>query len=199
MRLTESDIVEMRRLYAKGKSYREIAVMFQCHHETVRRVLKTCDAVSATAPSRKRARGATGCDTVAFVAPAPEVVRDRERVAPLVAGATNEAQRIMRELNALLTGQQQRLTAVVEAERKFNTLAKGQLGNDPGKRYALAMKMNDDHNAAISGVMRTLEQMGRLTKTLNINVDARSVNVQVDVIEGKVMEQIWPMLCESIS
>jgi transposase len=192
MRLTESDLVEMRRLYAKGNSYRQIAVMFKCHHETVRRVLKTCDAVSATAPSRKRARGATESDVVACVA-------------PLVAGATNEAQRIMGNLQTLLANETERFEALQVEERAYRKkalndealrdmvamqlykgthyTALGQGEKDkveamlPKFRFDALYKLYAQMSLSMLGVKQTLEQMGRLTKTLQINVGVQVNNL----------------------
>jgi len=199
MGITEADKVEMRRLHAnKGMTTREIAKIFKIHHSTVARVLKTCDAVSATAPSRTKAarvRGATPSDKKKSQSPkrqrkpvAPvaslELPREQPKTEVLQASARIEAADIMERLDELLQGQMSRLQAVQDAEAEFKTSylkaikSSKEKKDIPGRIYQLVMKMNQDHNEAIEGVQRTLSQMASLHKNIVMYFDNRQVNIQ---------------------
>jgi transposase len=59
-KLTEADIVEMRRLYGNKKmSLREIAQLFHVHHSTVAEVINHCNPTKSTAPFNPTLSGST--------------------------------------------------------------------------------------------------------------------------------------------
>jgi len=209
-RITDADILEMRRLYAnKRMSYREIAKQFQCHHSTIARCIKTCDPVSPFPnknQTKTRARKATKSDTLSLP-------QDKPRTKALIAGAKNEAQAIMQELDTLYRDESSRLKALQRCESEYkkklsvkelrNMVAiriyktDGVTGYDnlPPKGKALVdallpkykfeelYKLYSKMSSAMIGMKATLDQMDRCARGLaTINIDARrqTVNVIVD-------------------
>jgi hypothetical protein len=206
-KLTEADIVEMRRLYGNKKmSLREIAQLFHVHHSTVAEVINHCNPTKSTAPFKQRACEPTESDTVGQHAPLA-VVQEPARTEALVIGAQNEGRAIMAKLDELLQGQDARLNEVLKAERDFKEAQKDK-HLDSEERYLQACQMNKDYNIAILGLKSTLHQMAELSRSINIFVDNRKIlNVTYEqlppqaqarmdeAVTERLIGDMWPLMC----
>jgi len=124
-KLTEADKTEIRREYGNNPnvSLADLAKRFGRGRSTIHRIIHTCDAVSSTAPSRKRARRETKRNTVP-----PEhlpVRQEQPRTAPLQTSARVEAEQIMGELLSLYKVQMSRLDELIIQEQEYKKTVAG--------------------------------------------------------------------------
>lgn len=204
-KISEADIVEMRRLYGNERwSLRKIAKHFKCHHSTVAEVINRCDPTKQTAPFKKRVREPTKPDTTPPQHAPDKVVREPPRTEVLQASAKVEAEQIMAELVSLFNSQMAELQDLKAREAEYKKHAakldsirdklaiatyhviykqlelEGQavinaLAHE--QRYKDTFQLYMMSSAALDSVKDTLSRMAALQKNMVMYFDNRQVNV----------------------
>lgn len=203
-RLTDADIADIRRYYGNhpGKSYRDVAKVFNTSKSTVERVLKTAQPVGFDTPSNKKhAREGTRRDTV----PGQLAVKQEQpRTDILTASAKVEAEHIMGELVRLYNAQMSELQDLKQKEADYkkqaedlsairNRIAIGKYHiiykqlKPEGKvvvdalvneqRYKDTFQIYMMSAAALDSVKATLAQMATLQKNIVMYFDNRQATV----------------------